>query len=298
MPHTEITTQVNSHRAKELAQSVTAAFQSVRDAEQDVEDAKKDALRARYEWGREVAAALEESDDAPALKEEISNRIDRTARWVQGHAQFYHEVESAFRGDPRSPIEGYIDYAQDTDRNLSWSAAKRWMQDSRDRDDEDPIDPTMRKVERNLSNLEESLQELAEKYMDRKEDLDAEGREAMEGVILRANQALEEGRHRKENLPDEERVEVEAYRRWVTDHGCCCCGIIDDTVVPHHPEHVYASRGGVATKISDLLTVPLCHDCHTEVEEMDEIAFWENQNVDPERVSNRLQAEFGARVFQ
>jgi|APHM01.1.fsa_nt_gi Protein of unknown function (DUF968). len=297
MPHKEITTQVTSHRAKELAQSVTAAFQEVRDAEQDVEDAKKDALRARYEWGREVAAALEESDDAPALKEEISSRIDRTARWVQGHAQFYHEVESAFRGDPRSPIEGYIDYAQDTDRNLSWSAAKRWMQDSRDDEGDEKV-MAYKKVERLVAKTEEAVNELAEQYLDRKDDMDEDGRRAMEGVITRANQSLEEARHMMGQEPDEERVEVEAYRRWIADHGCCCCGIIDDTVVPHHPEHVYASRGGVATKINDLLTVPLCHDCHTEVEEMDEIEFWEQQNVDPERVSNRLQAEFGARVFQ
>jgi hypothetical protein len=171
------------------------------------------------------------------------------------------------------------------------------MQDSRDDEGDEKV-MAYKKVERLVAKTEEAVNELAEQYLDRKDDMDEDGRRAMEGVITRANQSLEEARHMMGQEPDEERVEVEAYRRWIADHGCCCCGIIDDTVVPHHPEHVYASRGGVATKINDLLTVPLCHDCHTEVEEMDEIEFWEQQNVDPERVSNRLQAEFGARVFQ
>jgi 5-methylcytosine-specific restriction endonuclease McrA len=297
MPTTEITTQVTSHRAKELAQSVTAAFQSVRDAEQDVEDAHVSALEARYEWGREVAAAFEESDDARSLKEEIARRIDRTPRWVQQHAQFYHKCEEAFR-DYEPSVAGYVAYALDTDRRLSWNAALSWMQDSKDGggDDDEPIDPTMRKVERNLRDLEESVQELSEKYLERKDDLDADTREAVEGVIMRSNQAIEEARHRKESLPDEERKECDPYRFWVADHACCACGIVDDTVVAHHPEHVYPSQGGMGTKINDFEVVPLCADCHREVENNDETAFWERQTVDPRLVSKRLLVEWNTKI--
>jgi hypothetical protein len=169
------------------------------------------------------------------------------------------------------------------------------MQDSEEGEDKSmPV----KKVERLLGKLDEAAQELAEEYLDRKDDLNADDREAVEGVITKAKQALEEEKHLVENLPNEQRVECDPYRFWVADHACCTCGIIDDTVVAHHPEHMYPSKGGTATKISDFLVVPMCHDCHREVEQMDETEFWANQQVDPRRVSNRLQAEWNARLTQ
>jgi hypothetical protein len=57
-------------------------------------------------------------------------------------------------------------------------------------------------------------------------------------------------------------------------------------------------EGGVATKPADWWVVPVTHEEHIELEDMDEAAFWEKYNTDPIKVAAELQAEFLTRLTQ
>ena len=54
------------------------------------------------------------------------------------------------------------------------------------------------------------------------------------------------------------RVTDPAYLTWIASLPCCVCGNTDGTVIYHHVE-----AGGMGSKCSDRLTVPLCHNHHT-----------------------------------
>jgi len=48
------------------------------------------------------------------------------------------------------------------------------------------------------------------------------------------------------------------YLQYIASLPCCVCGAMDGTVIYHHVE-----AGGVGTKCSDYMTIPLCADHHT-----------------------------------
>jgi hypothetical protein len=285
--------------------SVVSSFQSVRDAQSDVQDAQEEALYARYEWGREVYDALQQADKGDSVAEEIGRRIDRSAAWVRQHARFANAVTDAFPGyDP--PAAGYIADCLDNDRSLAWRSAVSWMSDTGSADEDDQAatewERMRRDVERKLEALEETAEEAAEVVLDDGDTMDAEERKAMEGVLTRAQQALEDNRHLADRLEDEapERIECEPYRRWLAKSGVCdVCGVMDETIVAHHPAHVYPSRGGTATKINDFLCVRLCYDCHSKVEgaeATDERQFWDEEEKDPKAIAAEHQARWNAKL--
>ena len=62
------------------------------------------------------------------------------------------------------------------------------------------------------------------------------------------------------------------YLAWLATKPCLCCGVhMDARVDPHH-----ATTGGVGTKGSDLIAVPLCRRCHDLVQgkKWGELAQW------------------------
>ena len=158
-----------------------------------------------------------------------------------------------------------------------------------------------RDVERKLEALEETAEKAAEAVLDDGDTMDAEERKAMEGVLTRAQQALEDNKHLTDTLEveAEDRTECEPYLRFVKDHACCLCGIDDGTVVPHHPNEAYPDKGGTGTKVSDFKAVPACFDCHQDLEETpDPMGVWGDWDTDPRHVGNDLQAEWNARLTQ
>jgi len=305
MPTQEITTHVSSSHAKQLVASVVSAFQSVRDAQSDVQDAQEEAIYARYKWGREVYDALEQAKKGDSVAEEIGRRIDRSAAWTRQHARFANAVTDAFPGyDP--PVAGYIADCLDNDRSLAWRSAVSWMSSGNGGDTDDDVRADVERkrqtVEGLLGKLEEAANELGAAYLENDDHLDQEERRAVEGVITRSAQALEDNAHLTETLEDEapERVECEPYRRWLAKSGVCdVCGVMDETIVAHHPAHVYPSRGGTATKINDFLCVRLCYDCHSKVEgaeATDEQQFWDEQDKDPKAIAAEHQARWNAKL--
>jgi len=304
MPTQEITTQVSSSHAKQLVASVVSAFQSVRDAQAGVQDAQEEAIYARYEWGREVYDALEQADKGDAVAEEIGRRIDRSAAWVRQHARFANAATDSFPGyDP--PAAGYIADCLDNDRSLAWRSAVSWMSESGHSDAEDQAatewERMRRDVERKLGALEETAQKVSEAVLDNGDTMDAKERTAMDGVLTRAQQAIEDNKHLADTLEvkAKERIECEPYLRFVKDHACCLCGVDDDTVVPHHPNEAYPQGGGTGTKVSDFKAAPVCFECHQDLEETPApMSVWADWDTDPRHVANDLQADWNARLTQ
>lgn len=53
-----------------------------------------------------------------------------------------------------------------------------------------------------------------------------------------------------------------AYLKHVAQHPCELCGTQDGTIVAHH----FGANGkGIATKVDDFYTVPLCSRCHDKI---------------------------------
>lgn len=68
------------------------------------------------------------------------------------------------------------------------------------------------------------------------------------------------------------RVEDSKYTRWVKTQPCCSCGARADD--PHHI--IGHGLGGMGTKPSDYLTIPLCRTCHRNLH--DNPTAWEAEN--------------------
>ena len=66
-----------------------------------------------------------------------------------------------------------------------------------------------------------------------------------------------------------------AYLRWVSEQPCSKCGA-PGPVEAHHIKHV-GHFSGVGMKASDLLTCPLCHECHMELHATPDL--WPDQMV-------------------
>jgi hypothetical protein len=84
------------------------------------------------------------------------------------------------------------------------------------------------------------------------------------------------------------RIRCKEHLRFVASQPCVICGR-----VPSHAHHVrYAQSKGLSLKVSDEFTVPLCaihhHHIHTMGKERD---WWQERNIDPLIVANRLWRE-------
>lgn len=298
----EAHTHIADAQAKQLVADLEACFDDVAEAEQKVEDAQVDSLRARFVFGCEVHDALAEVDDEEQFLSAVKRRIDYGKQYIRDHARFAKQCYSEF--DPRfdPPVEGYIAHCQDHDHPLSWRYAyNTWIRDSKSEEDKDKSQAgrLKRRIEKLLEKLDDATEELSEIYLERKDDLDEEERRELEGVITQVDQAVKDAKRRKAELEgkDEQRVTCEPYLRYVKDHACCLCGVDDDTVVPHHPNEAYPDDGGTGTKVSDFKTVPVCYDCHQDLEETpDPMSVWEEWDKDPRIISNHLQAKVKRRL--
>ena len=50
------------------------------------------------------------------------------------------------------------------------------------------------------------------------------------------------------NLPKSKRWENRKYLNWIATLSCANCGIIDETIVPHHAIDISAIAGRVSSK--------------------------------------------------
>jgi hypothetical protein len=86
-------------------------------------------------------------------------------------------------------------------------------------------------------------------------------------------------------LGEPKRIRCKEHLRFVASQPCLICGRS-----PSHAHHIrYAQSRGVSLKVSDEFTVPLCaihhHQIHTTGKERE---WWEERNIDPRLVANRL----------
>ena len=71
-------------------------------------------------------------------------------------------------------------------------------------------------------------------------------------------------------LPKSKRWERPAYLKWIATLSCANCGIIDETIVPHHAIDISDIAGrvsskGMGMKTNDWLAMPLCYTCHSKL---------------------------------
>ena len=71
-------------------------------------------------------------------------------------------------------------------------------------------------------------------------------------------------------LPKSKRWESRKYLNWIATLSCANCGIIDETIVPHHAVDISAIAGrvsskGMGMKTNDWLAMPLCYTCHSKL---------------------------------
>ena len=73
------------------------------------------------------------------------------------------------------------------------------------------------------------------------------------------------------SLAKDKRWQNKDYLKFVSEMPCSNCSIIDGTVVAHHLKHRYSpwGGGGMGLKASDILTMPLCYDCHSRAQNGD-----------------------------
>lgn len=62
------------------------------------------------------------------------------------------------------------------------------------------------------------------------------------------------------------------YLKYVSSLDCCMCGAPADEA--HHIIGL-GSFGGMGTKASDILTMPVCRGCHTKIHQNPE--YWQEQ---------------------
>lgn len=286
MEITQNGTRLN-HKDRMAAEQAAKEFEVVREAVKQRERAKEDDLRARFEWGGAVARHLDNSEYGEDMAGLIAQKIDRTRQFVWNHARFHKRVLDSW---PDLGIEGYIAECDHDDRNKSWRAARQWTSEN-DEDantEAEAVDEQKRRVERGLERLEEEATKLWEVVQTAKGQLSDNKLEEVHGVLIASKQALDDTN--PDDVPEipRTRTENDAYREWVASHACCACGVVDDPIDPHHLDAV-----GVGTKGTDFLCVPLCRDCHDELDSigMSEDRWWDEQPVNPYKVASELMAK-------
>lgn len=299
MPEQVLRTHVSGQRERQLVMDMVDSFEPVRESVSIAEDAKVDVLRERYRWGLKLREAVEESDSTDtSFYLDIAEKLSKSKSYVAQHKRFADScLEEFSMFNPE--VDGYIADCQDAGRSFAWRAAIAWMSNSQGgqaKKEEEEYDAwqEMKEVENAIERLDEASDRFSRSYMKQKDSLNENERRQFEGVLVKAKQVLEDERQMVEKVPDRNRVVCEPYRRWVADHACCNCGVMDDTIVPHHPKEWYG-KSGMGTKISDFLTVPLCFECHEEAEDNRE--FWNESPTTPPDVTSRLQADFLERAI-
>ena len=68
-------------------------------------------------------------------------------------------------------------------------------------------------------------------------------------------------------------IRSKAYLTWVKSLPCCGCGAPADDA--HHAINV-GLGGGMGTKASDILSLPVCRGCHDKIHK--DVKAWETEN--------------------
>jgi len=295
--------QLSPAESKQAQNRVEAFKQNVATAQENVFEAQRDAIFERYRWGASIVEdinSLPEQVAPTAYVKEIEKRFNHSDSYVWQHIAFARKCNEEYPGY-KPPAAGYIAWCQDTERKLTWGNAYGWSKDTQDAskgDTDEDTHRTVKEVERALERLDDASEDLSEQYLDRKDEMTQDERKKVEGVITRAQQAIQDEKHLLDTLPDEapERVECDAYRRFVKDHASCVTGVMGETIVPHHPKGMLEGSSGVASKYSDFYCVPLTHEEHVELENMDEKKFWRKHDTDPIKVAAELQNEWNSKL--
>lgn len=288
MESTETTVDLDSY-----ARHLKDTFNPVREALKNEQKARENTLRERYAWGREVQDALDDASRGDGLAEKVAEHIDKTPQYVWNHAKWYRAVKEKW---PDEEIEAYIRDCHDFDRNLTWSDARTWAEDSSDEDVDtthEAIDEQKKRTERALGRAEEEYTRLQKMSQEARDELPDAELEEVVGVMSATAQALSDSDPDKIPIPDHEKTENRAYLDWVKSHECCVCGQKKPNMDPHHLDPV-----GVATKGSDFLAVPLCRDCHDRLDSvgMDAVSFFRREGVNPYEVASELMAKLLGRI--
>lgn len=275
----------------EHAKALDSAFETVRDALQDEQEARENTIEARYEWGRAVQKRLDRADRGDGLAEKVADNIDKSPQYVWNHAKFYRAVRDEFEDG----IDGYLQDCADFDRNLTWSAARSWAQDSDEDVDtaEQEVHEQTKRTERALERLEEEATRLQEISLRQQNELPDSQLEEVVGVLTATQQKIDDTDPDRIPDPERTRTENEGYLEWVRQHACCVCGDEEGKIDPHHLDPV-----GVGTKSDDVFAIPMCRYCHDRLDAvgMDEQAFFRKEGVNPYEVSTELLARLVARL--
>ena len=88
-------------------------------------------------------------------------------------------------------------------------------------------------------------------------------------------------------LSEPKRIRSKEHLRFVARQPCLICGRS-----PSHAHHIrYAQPRGLALKVSDEFTVPLCAIHHTEIHATgDELHWWQDRKIDPLKTAADLWA--------
>ena len=86
-------------------------------------------------------------------------------------------------------------------------------------------------------------------------------------------------------ISEPKRIRSKEHLRFVASQACVICGR-----TPSHPHHIrYAQPRGLALKVSDEFTVPLCAIHHSENHATgDERRWWQERKIDPLTVAAEL----------
>ena len=93
-------------------------------------------------------------------------------------------------------------------------------------------------------------------------------------------------------IPELKRVRSKEHLRFVAGQPCLICGR-----TPAHAHHIrYAQAKGIALKVSDEFTVPLCAIHHSENHATgDERRWWQERKIDPLAIAHQLWAKAARR---
>ena len=91
------------------------------------------------------------------------------------------------------------------------------------------------------------------------------------------------------SIGETKRHRSKEHLKFVASQSCLICGR-----TPSHAHHIrYAQPKGLALKVSDEFTVPLCATHHSDNHMTgNELQWWQDRNIEPLSVARKLWQEF------
>ena len=141
----------------------------------------------------------------------------------------------------------------------------------------DDEDKAALQIDKELSLIEQAAVRLERRLESLKENADTYTPEAQVeamGVLQRVSEVISEVRSETVELPKPTRDTNPVYLDYIRSMPCLVCA--DEKTIAHHLD-----RGGMGTKGSDLMTIPMCTPCHSALHNMAEWAYWEEAGMNP-----------------